>query len=86
MSLRALRTSRGLSREQLAAEAGVSPRTIFAVEVEGVQPQRSTQRVLALVLGCEPTDIVPTNEQRPGDDRGAARLSGRDARDATTPQ
>lgn len=47
------RQGRGLSRERLAALAGLSPRTIFAIEVEGVRPQRATCRVLADALGCD---------------------------------
>ena len=52
-----IRTERGLSREVLAAEAGVSPRTVYAIEVEGVQPHRATRQVLARALDCEPDDL-----------------------------
>jgi DNA-binding XRE family transcriptional regulator len=61
------RADKRLSREALAALAGISPRTIYAIEVEGVRPQRATVRVLSLALRCEPkemglacaADIVP---------------------------
>jgi DNA-binding XRE family transcriptional regulator len=52
-----LRNRRNLSREVLAALAGVSPRTIYAIEVEGVRPQRATLRVLCMALGCEAADL-----------------------------
>jgi DNA-binding XRE family transcriptional regulator len=56
-NLALVRSACGLSRERLAALAGLSPRTIYAIEVEGVQPQRATQRVLAEALGCQPSDL-----------------------------
>jgi DNA-binding XRE family transcriptional regulator len=56
-ALEALRQDRGLSREVLAAQAGVSPRTIYAIEVEGVKPTRATRKVLSLALGCEMGDL-----------------------------
>jgi DNA-binding XRE family transcriptional regulator len=65
-----------MSREQLAAEAGLSARTIYAIEVEGVRPQRATRRVLAEALGCTRAEIEaivnPHDKQRPGRNRGAA--------------
>jgi transcriptional regulator with XRE-family HTH domain len=53
-----LRAKRGLSRERLAALAGLSARTIFGIERENVRPQRATAHVLAEVLGCEPDDLL----------------------------
>lgn len=58
-----LRRAAGLSRERLAAKAGVSVRTIYALEVEGVCPRRATQQVLAEALGVAASDLFPTNEQ-----------------------
>lgn len=55
--LLALRRSLGLSREVLGAKAGISPRTIYNIEVEGVRPQRSTVRVLCLALDCDPGSL-----------------------------
>lgn len=52
------RLERGMSREQLGADAGLSPRTIYAIEMEGVCPQRATRRVLATALGCDPEDLI----------------------------
>lgn len=64
-----LRRAQGLSRERLAALAGLSPRTIYAIEVAGVQPQRATRHVLADALGCAPADLflAPNEEERPAD-------------------
>ena len=59
--LQQLRTARGLSRETLAATAGVSPRTIYGIEVERRQPLRATARVLALALECEPGSLLPND-------------------------
>jgi transcriptional regulator with XRE-family HTH domain len=56
-TLQRLRLAAGDSREVLAARAGLSARTIYAIELEGVQPQRATRRVLAEALGCEPEDL-----------------------------
>jgi DNA-binding XRE family transcriptional regulator len=54
-----LRADRGLSREVLASLAGISPRTIYGIEVGGVQPQRATVRVLCLALGVEDSELFP---------------------------
>lgn len=68
-TLEQLRHARGLSREELAAMAGLSPRTIYALEVEGVRPQRATRRVLAISLNCNPGELFPHNDEtRPGQD------------------
>jgi DNA-binding XRE family transcriptional regulator len=54
-----VRADRGLSREVLASLAGVSARTIYGIEVGGVQPQRATVRVLCLALGVEDSELFP---------------------------
>jgi DNA-binding XRE family transcriptional regulator len=46
-------------REILAANAGVSPRTVYAIELEGVQPTRATRVVLAMALSCGVADLFP---------------------------
>ena len=53
-----LRAERGLSRERLAQQAGISARTVYGIEREGHEPLRSTAVVLALALGCEPDDLT----------------------------
>jgi DNA-binding XRE family transcriptional regulator len=57
------RRAAGLSRERLAAQAGVSVRTIYALEVERVRPRRATRRVLADALGLTPADLFPEDER-----------------------
>jgi transcriptional regulator with XRE-family HTH domain len=52
-----LRAARGLSRDELAALAGVSPRTLYDLEHGLTRPQRSTATVLADALGCDPEDL-----------------------------
>jgi DNA-binding XRE family transcriptional regulator len=54
-----LRADRGLSREALGSLAGVSSRTIYGIEVAGVQPQRATARVICLALGVEDSELFP---------------------------
>jgi DNA-binding XRE family transcriptional regulator len=49
-SLLAERAALNLSREVFAAECGLSPRTIYAIEVEGVRPQRATCAVIEMTL------------------------------------
>lgn len=68
-----LRAGRGLSREVLAAMAGLSPRTLYAIEREGVRPQRATCHVLADALGCSPGDL--TNDESPARQPGSVKTS-----------
>ncbi len=56
-ALTTARRARGLSRERLAALAGVSARTIYAIEIERVRPQRATRRVLATALRIDVSDL-----------------------------
>ena len=82
--LLAARVAVGLSRERLAALAGVSPRTIYAVELEAVQPQRATRYVIAQALGTDVNDLfddegpVATRAPRTTSDAGSG-----DARDGS---
>jgi DNA-binding XRE family transcriptional regulator len=71
-TLRERRLALGLSREGLAIAAGLSARTIYALEVEGVRPQRATIRVLADALGCQPNDLT-TNARDPSVTSGRRR-------------
>lgn len=52
------RREKNLTREGLAFKSGVSLRTIERLE-RGANPQRSTARVIADVLECDPFDIWP---------------------------
>ena len=56
----------GISREQLAARAGVSPRTLYNLEHGLVRPQRATLVVLAMALGCAP-DLISSETEAPAD-------------------
>src|SRR3954453_8420994 len=58
-ALEVMRRARGLSREGLAATAGVSARTIYNIEVEGRAPRRATKRVLCLALGRTLEEVFP---------------------------
>jgi transcriptional regulator with XRE-family HTH domain len=65
--LMSARRARRLSRERLAALAGVSARTIYALEVEGGRPQHATRHVLAEALGLDAVELFPANEnESPG--------------------
>jgi transcriptional regulator with XRE-family HTH domain len=74
------RDAQGLSREELARRAGLSPRTIYAIELEGVHPQRATKYVLAQALGIEPDALEPQNDERQPTPAGVVQESGRQAR------
>jgi transcriptional regulator with XRE-family HTH domain len=56
-TLSALRTAHGLSREELAALAGISARTLYDLEHGLTRPLRSTATVLAAVLGCSADEL-----------------------------
>ena len=60
--LEVLRLDAKLTREKLAAKAGVTSRTIYHIEREGRQPNEATIRVIAAALGCEPEDLAPPME------------------------
>lgn len=53
------RQEAGLSREALAARAGVSAATIYRLEAGRVQPQRLTARALAATLGWAKQRLFP---------------------------
>jgi transcriptional regulator with XRE-family HTH domain len=57
--LEQIRRSLGMSREQLAAQAGVSIGTILGIERRGVRPQRATQAVLSMTLHVMPEVLFP---------------------------
>jgi transcriptional regulator with XRE-family HTH domain len=61
------RQAQRLSRERLAALAGVSTATVTRLERGDVQrPHRASLLLLATALGCRPEDlIIPTNSNAP---------------------
>ena len=54
-----------LSREELAALAGLSPRTIYNLEHGLRSPHRATRAVLAAVLGCESAELAFNRDDPP---------------------
>lgn len=60
--VRAAREAKRLSREGLAFKAGVSLKTIERIERGDTFPHRSTQQVIASVLGVEVAAIFPEPE------------------------
>jgi DNA-binding XRE family transcriptional regulator/ribosomal protein S27AE len=56
------RIAAGLSRDKLAARAGVTAKTVFNIERGLVEPNEATLRVLAQALGCEVTDLTDEPE------------------------
>lgn len=51
VALRSLREARGVSRERLAAVAGISSRTIARAELREAEPQQVVIAALAAALG-----------------------------------
>lgn len=50
--LRQLRLERDLSRERLAAAAGISPRTIYNLEAGDVRAHYATAVAIAVAIDC----------------------------------
>lgn len=48
-----------LPREGLAFKAGVTVKTIERIERGETTPHRVTQRAIAKVLGCDPSELWP---------------------------
>ena len=61
-AIRAARETKGFSQEALAYRAGVSARTIRAVEQGDRAHHRGTIRKLAEVLGLDVTDLFDPDE------------------------
>lgn len=57
--LERVRRSRGLSRDRLAALAGVTPKTLYNAERERHAPNPSTARAIAEALGVDAGDLWP---------------------------
>lgn len=64
-ALLGVRIARNLSRERLASLAGLSPRTIYAIETGAVRPQRATVLALSLALQCTVHDLTDDHEPVP---------------------
>lgn len=56
-TLRELRPAGALSQRDLAARAGVAPKTVVDLELGRQEPRLRTIRRLAAALGVEPADV-----------------------------
>jgi transcriptional regulator with XRE-family HTH domain len=88
-ALRELREQRGLTREQLAVQAGLTARTLGNLERGRTRPHRSTCAVLAAALGVPVAELFPAESnagmlvQSYEDER---RAGGRDVREVSPGQ
>jgi len=57
-NLRAVRTRRLLTQEELAERAGVSPSTVVNIERDNREPHFRTIRKLAQALDADPTELL----------------------------
>ena len=57
--LKALRTRRLLTQEELAEKANVSAATVVNIERNNQEPHFRTIRKLAKALGVDPTTLIP---------------------------
>jgi transcriptional regulator with XRE-family HTH domain len=57
-NLKALRTRRLLTQDELAERAGVSQSTIANIERDNAEPQFRTIRKLAKALDVDPTELL----------------------------
>ena len=57
-NLRHHRVLAGLTQEELAERAGVSPATIVRIERNQAEPHISTMRKLAQALNVDPTELL----------------------------
>ena len=56
--LLAARRKAGLTQEQLAVRAGITSKTVRAIERREWAPQESTRRALAVELGLDPEELL----------------------------
>lgn len=61
--LKVFRVAHDLTQGELAALAGVSRRTILALEKGQTRPQIKTARAIAHVLGCRADVLFPSNRE-----------------------
>ena len=57
-SVKAKRSKRFMTQEQLASAAGISPRQLVRIERDEVEPRFSTILKLAEALEVEPSELV----------------------------
>lgn len=61
--VRDVRLAKGLTCAGLAADSGISTATLWRIERGLVRPLRSTQRVLANALGCDESELFPSDAE-----------------------
>ena len=91
--LKVFRVARDLTQGELAALAGVSRRTILALEKGQTRPQIKTARAIAHVLSCQAEVLFPPNREEPSEretlgvqaERFEANPSEQKDRDASYP-
>src|ERR1039458_4132468 len=59
------RIAAGLSAEKLAGRAGISAKTVYAIERGTTVARDLTRHALSRALGCEVEALFPANEERP---------------------
>ena len=73
--VKTLRTSKGLSQEELAQQAGISLRTVQRIENDETEPRGDTLIRLSAVLNITPEELVEAEKPEPGDKKHLALLN-----------
>ncbi|MEZ2338961.1 DUF4870 domain-containing protein [Mucilaginibacter sp. RCC_168] len=73
--IKALRTSKGLSQEELAQQAGISLRTVQRIENDEAEPRGDTLIRLAAVLNIKPEELAEVEKPEPGNKNHIALLN-----------
>jgi len=73
--IKTLRTSKGLSQEELAQQAGISLRTVQRIENDEAEPRGDTLIRLAAVLNVKPEELAEVEKPEPGDKKYIALLN-----------
>lgn len=73
--IKTLRTSKGLSQEELAQQAGISLRTVQRIENDEAEPRGDTLIRLAAVLNVKPEELTAVEKPEPGDKKHIVLLN-----------
>ena len=73
--IKTLRTSKGLSQEELAQQAGISLRTVQRIENDEAEPRGDTLIRLAAVLNVKPEELAEAEKPEPGNKNHIALLN-----------
>jgi transcriptional regulator with XRE-family HTH domain len=66
--IRGMRTARGISQAELAKRAKLSAPGLFAIEKGAINPQLSSLRNIAKVLGCSVRTLITGQQEEPSED------------------